>query len=145
MIDDTLPSNVPAYLQKDLLSTRHEVPVAKGGSHTVQENFYTPRLLRWALDQWLHSVPEGGNVLALERSLSIVCADSKTFHAYLQVPEAFEEVYLGEVDKQDVHRSEVASVTRVLEAKTGTDSRWALILGSALVTVIAIFTVGLIR
>jgi len=146
MLEDALPSNVPAWLQKDLVSTRHEVPVANGRSHTTHENYYTPRLVRWALDQWLASVPGSADLTALQRTLQVVCADTRTFHAYLQVPDAFAEIYQEEVGKLNEHRAELDSVKRVLDTKASThDSGWVLLLGCALFAVIAIVTAALLR
>jgi len=146
MIEDTLPSNVPAWLQKDLVSTCDEVPVANGRSHIVQHRYYTPRLMRWALDQWFASIPDGTDLAALNRTLQTVCADARTFHAYLQVPEAFAEIYDEEIAKLIEHRSELDSLKRVFEAKTyGHDSGWVFLLGCALFAAIAFATVALIR
>ena len=52
---------------------------------------------------------------ALRRALPIAVADTATFHAYLQVPEAFSEVYLEEFEKLNEHRGEMAQVKRVLK------------------------------
>ncbi len=146
MIEDALPSNVPARLQKDLVSTCHEVPVANGRSHTIQQNYYTPRLVRWALDQWLASVPDAADLPALQRALQTICDDARTFHAYLQVPEAFVEIYGEEVGKLNEHRSELDSVKRVLQVKADTrDSGWAFLLGCALFAAIAFGIVALTR
>jgi len=144
MIDDALPSNVPAWLQKDLVSTCHEVPVANGRSHTIQQNYYTPRLMRWALDQWLESLPDAANLPALQRTLQTVCADPRTFHAYLQVPEAFADIYVEEIGKLNEHRSELDSVKRVLhENANARGSGWVFLLGCALFAAIAFATVAL--
>ena len=144
MIDDALPSNVPAWLQKDLVSTCHEVPVANGRSHTIQQNYYTPRLMRWALDQWLESLPGSSDHSALQRTLQIVCADTRTFHAYLQVPEAFADIYVEEIGKLNEHRSELDSVKRVLhENANARGSGWVFLLGCALFAAIAFATVAL--
>lgn len=146
MIEDTLPSNVPAWLQKDLVSTCHEVPVANGLSHAVQDNYYTPRLVRWALDQWLVNIPNGADLSALQRTLQTVCADTRTFHAYLQVPEAFADIYDEELGKLSEHRSELASVKRVFHTKTNDqDSGWVFLLGCALFAAIAFTTVAMTR
>lgn len=146
MNEDTLPSNVPAFLQKDLVSTCHEVPVADGRSHTVQESYFTPRLMRWAVDQWFASVPDASDLTALQHTLRIVCADTRTFHAYLQVPEAFAEIYHEELGKRDAHRAEVDSVKRVLDADSKQhQSGWFFLLGSALFAATAIVTVALLR
>ena len=112
------PENLPKWLQKDIVSTRYEVPVPDGGSHTVTENYYTPQVFRWVLEEWLHSVPLDGDVTALRRSLPIVLADSRTFYAYLRVPEAFEEIYLGELEKVNQHRAGVRRVKRALNRRT---------------------------
>jgi hypothetical protein len=146
MNEDLLPSTVPAFLQKDLVSTRHEVPVAKGRSHTVQENYYTPRLMRWAVDQWFASVPDATDLVALQQSLRVACADTSTFHAYLQVPEAFAEIYQEEVGKRHLYRAEVDSVKRVLDAGSKRHmSGWYFLLGSALFAATAIVTVAFLR
>ena len=146
MHEDTLPSNVPAFLQKDLVSTCHEVPVPEGRSHTVQENYYTPRLMRWAIDQWFASVPGADDLTALQHSLRVVCEDTPTFQAFLQVPEAYAEVYEEEIGKRNAHRAEVDSVKRGLDAKSKQrKSGWFLLLGSALFAATAIVTVALIR
>lgn len=146
MIDGALPSNVPAWLQKDLVSTFHEVPVANGQSHTIQQNYYTPRLLRWALDQWFASIPGGADPSALQRTLQAVCADARTFHAYLQVPEAFAETYDEEIGKLNEHRSELDSVKRVLQSPAELhDSGWTFLLGCTLFAAIAFVTVALAR
>jgi hypothetical protein len=146
MIEDALPSNVPAWLRKDLVSTYHEVPVANGRSHTVQENHYTPRLVRWALDQWLASIPDAADLSSLQRTLQTVCADSRTFHAYLQVPDAFADIYDEEIEKLNEHRSELDSVKRVLHVKSKShDSGWAFPLGCALFAAIAFASVALTR
>jgi hypothetical protein len=145
MIEETLPSNVPAYLQKDLVSTRHEVPVANGGSRAVFENYYTPRLLGWAFTRWLHDVPKGGNPHALERALRVVCADSRTFHAYLQVPDAFAELVSEEAAKEDAHRSDCDSLKRVFDERAGSGPRSKFFLGSAAFAVIAFAIVALAR
>ncbi|MBW2399210.1 MAG: hypothetical protein JRG80_08040 [Deltaproteobacteria bacterium] len=146
MADDALPSNVPAWLQKDLVSTFHEVPVANGRSHTVQQNYYTPRLVRWALDQWLASLPVAADLHALQRTLQTVCADARTFHAYLQVPEAFADIYDEEIGKLSEHRSELDSVKRVLDANANRyHSGWVFLLGCTLFAAIAVATVALTR
>jgi hypothetical protein len=44
MQEDELPENLPKWLQKDIVSTRYEVPAADGESHTVCENHYTSRV-----------------------------------------------------------------------------------------------------
>ena len=110
-----LPENLPERLRKDIVSTRYEVPDADGGSHTVCENHYTPRVFRWALEEWLRNIPRDGDAAALQRALPIAVADTATFHAYLQVPEAFSEVYLEEFEKLNEHRGEMAQVKRVLK------------------------------
>ena len=51
----------------------------------------------------------------------------------------------GEEDKEPVVPVEVAAVKRVLDVATGNDSRWALVLGSALFAAIAIVTITLSR
>jgi len=146
MIEDTLPSNVPAWLQKDLVSTCHEVPVADGLSHTLQDNYYTPRLMRWAIDQWLANIPGSADLQALQRTLQTVCADARTFHAYLEVPEAFAEIYDEEAGKLSEHRYELASVKRVFHVDSSNhDSGWAFLLGCSLFAAIAFITVSLTR
>lgn len=144
MTEERLPSNVPVWLEKDLVSTCHEVPVANGRSHTLQENYYSPRLVRWALEQWLANVPSAAELPALRRTLQTVCSDSRAFHAYLQVPEAFAEIYDEEIDKLAEHRSELDSVKRVFDTKAEThDSGWVFLLGCALFAAIAFATVAL--
>lgn len=146
MNDDTLPPNVPTWLQKDLLSARHEVPVANGRSHTVEHNYYSPRLLRWALDQWFASVPSRADLPTLQRTLQTVCADDRTFHAYLRVPEAFAETYDEEIEKLAERRSELDSVKRVFHVKDSRhDSGWVFVLGCALFAAIAFGSVALTR
>jgi hypothetical protein len=115
MQEDELPENLPKWLQKDIVSTRYEVPAADGESHTVCENHYTSRVFRWALEEWLRNVPTDGDAAALRRALPIALADAATFHAYLRVPEAFGEVYREELAKLNVHRAELAQVKRVLK------------------------------
>jgi hypothetical protein len=110
-----LPENIPEWLRKDIVSTCYEVPAADGESHTVYENHYTPRLFRWALEEWLRNVPRDGDATALRRALPIALADTATFHAYLRVPEVFGEVYLEELAKLNEHRAEMAQVKRVLK------------------------------
>jgi hypothetical protein len=146
MIEDVLPSNVPAWLQKDLVSTVHEVPVANDRSHTVQENYYTPRLVRWALDQWLASLPGAADLPALQRTLQTVCADTRTFHAYLQVPGAFADIYDEEIDKLIEHRSELDSIKRVLDANANRNgSGRVFFIGCALFVAIAFAVVAWAR
>jgi hypothetical protein len=146
MLEDALPSNVPAWLQKDLVSTCHEVPVADGQSYTAHDNFYSPRLMRWAVDQWIESVPTPVNLCAFQRALESACADTRTFHAYLQLPEAFEETYQEELGKLNEHRSELASVKRVLDARHRTrPSGWAYLLGGSLIAAIAIVTAAMLQ
>ena len=115
MQEDILPENIPSWLRKDMLSTRDEVPVAGGGSKSVRENYYTPRVYRWALEEWLQVVPADADATALRRALPAVLADTPTFHAYLRVPEAFGDVYREELAKHNEHRSELARVKRGLE------------------------------
>jgi hypothetical protein len=115
MQEENLPENLPEWLRKDIVSTRYEVPAADGKSHTVYENHYTPRVFRWALEEWLRNVPRDGDATALRRALTISLADTATFHAYLRVPEAFEEVYFEELTKVNEHRAEMAQVKRVLK------------------------------
>jgi hypothetical protein len=110
-----LPENLPEWLQKDIVSTRYEVPDAGGGSHAVCENHYTPRVFRWALEEWLRNVPRDCDAAALRRALPIAAADTATFHAYLRVPEAFGDVYREELAKLNEHRVEKAQVKRVLK------------------------------
>lgn len=146
MIEDVLPSNVPAWLQKDLLSTVHEVPVANDRSHTTRQNYYTPRLVRWALDQWFASLPRAADPTALQRALQTVCADPRAFHAYLQVPEAFAELYDEEIGRQLEHRSELDSVKRVLDAdanRNGSDGIFRI--GCAMFSAIAFCIAALAR
>jgi hypothetical protein len=112
---DTLPENVPEWLQKDIVSTRHEVPIASGESRTIWENHYTTRIVRWALEEWLRHVPADGDVTALRRALPIALSDTRAFHAYLRVPEAFGETYLEEVAKLTARRAELSQVKRVLK------------------------------
>jgi len=115
MHEDALPENVPSWLRKDMLSTREEVPVEGGGSKSVRENYYTPRVYRWALEEWLAVVPADADAAALRRALPAVLADTPTFHAYLRVPEAFGEVYREELAKQSERRCELTRVKRGLE------------------------------
>lgn len=122
MQEATLPENLPKRLQKDVLSTWHEVPVADRGSHTECENYYTPRVFRWALEEWLRNVPQEGDVAALRRVLPIALADTETFHAYLRVPEAFGESYSEELSKLNTHRAGVNRVKRLLRGRPS--RRW---------------------
>jgi hypothetical protein len=115
MQEDNLPENLPEWLKKDVVSTRYEVPSPDGGSHTVCENHYTPRVLRWVLEEWLRNVPEDGDATALRRALPLALEDTATFHAYLRLPETFGEVYLEELAKLNEHRSSIAQVKRVLK------------------------------
>ena len=110
-----LPRNLPEWLRKDIVSTYYEVPAPGGGSHTVSENHYTPRVFRWALEEWLRNVPRDGDAAAMWRALPVALADTATFHAYLRVPEAFGEIYREELAKLNEHRSEMAQVKRVLK------------------------------
>jgi len=114
MQGNSIPENLPEWFRKDIVSVRYEVPAADGGSHTVYENHYTPRVFRWALEEWLRSVPKDGDATALRRALPMALADTATFHAYLRVPEAFGEVYFEELTKVNEHRAERAQVKRVL-------------------------------
>ncbi len=115
MQENDLPENLPERLRKDIVSVRYEVPAADGESHTVYENHYTPRVFRWALEEWLRNVPRDGDATALRRALPTALADTATFHAYLRVPEAFGEIYLEELTKANEHRAEMARVKRVLK------------------------------
>ena len=110
----TTPENLPKWLQKDIVSTHYEVPVPDGGSHTITENYYSPQVFRWVLQEWLHCVPLDGDLAALRRALPAVLADSRTFYAYLRVPEAFEEMYRAELTKENQHRAGVRRVKRAL-------------------------------
>jgi len=141
-----LPQNLPEWLRKDIVSTRYEVPDAGGGSHTVYENHYTPRVFRWALEEWLQSVPRDGDAAALRRALPIAVADTATFHAYLRVPEAFGDVYLEELAKLNEHRAEVAQVKRVLK-RAPYPRRWKPLgrFYSALLIAYAVAAVTLLR
>ena len=119
MQEDSIPENLPEWFRKDIVCTRYEVPATDGKSHTVYENHYTPRVFRWALEEWLRNVPRDGDATALRRALPIALADSATFHAYLRVPEAFGEVYFEELAKVNEHRDEKAQVKRVLKQGPG--------------------------
>jgi hypothetical protein len=125
MQETSLPENLPKWLQKEIISTQHEVPVAGGLSHTVCENFYTPQVFRWALQEWLETVPQDGDFAAFRRALPIALADTPTFHAYLRVPEAFEELYFGELAKLNEHRSELLRVQRALKRCPDFRQRWS--------------------
>ena len=92
MIEDVLPSNVPAWLQKDLVSTVHELPVANDRSHAVQQNYYTPRLVRWALDQWLASLPGAADMTAIQRTLQQVREFGDAFAHELSIAEHAEMI-----------------------------------------------------
>jgi hypothetical protein len=115
MQEDYLPENLPKRLQKDIVSTRYEVPAANGESHTVYENHYTSRVFHWALEEWLRHVPTDADAAALRQALPIALADTATFHAYLRVPESFGDLYREELAKLNVHRSELAQVKRVMK------------------------------
>jgi hypothetical protein len=146
MIEDALPPNVPTRLQKDLIATRREVPVANGRSHSVPDNYYTPRLVRWALDQWLANLPGTADFTVLQHTLRTVCADTQSFHSYLQVPEAFAETYAEEIGRRNEHRAELDSVKRVLDAKADRFvSGWVFFLGGALFAAIALVGVAMAR
>jgi hypothetical protein len=120
MQEANLPDNLPKRLQKDVLSTWHEVPVADRGSHSECENYYTPRVFRWALEEWLRNIPQEADVTALRRVLPIALADTESFHAYLRVPEAFGETYSEELAKLNTHQAEVNQVKRLLDARAST-------------------------
>jgi len=117
MLENSLPENLPKWLQKDIVSTQHEVPVAGGRSHIVCENYYTPQVFRWAVEQWLDAVPRDADFTAFRRALPVALADTRTFHAYLRVPEAFEELYLNELAQLNQHRGELRSVQRALRKR----------------------------
>ena len=72
MQESNLPENLPEWLQKDIVSVRYEVPSAEGGSRTVYENHYTPRVFRWALEEWLRNIPTDGDAVALLRARGVV-------------------------------------------------------------------------
>jgi hypothetical protein len=110
-----LPENLPEWLRKDIVSTRYEMPEPGGGSRTVYENHYTPRVFRWALEEWLRSLPRESDAAALQRALPVAVADTETFHAYLRVPEAFGDAYRDELTKLNEHRADKAQVKRVLK------------------------------
>jgi hypothetical protein len=115
MQENSIPENLPERLQKDIVSIRYEVPAADGKSHTVYENHYSPRVFRWALEEWLRNVPRDGDAAALRRALTVALADLPTFDAYLRVPEGFGEIYLEELAELNEHRTDVARVKRVLK------------------------------
>jgi len=127
MREDFLPENVPEFLQKDIVSTRHELPVASGESRTVYANFYTPDLLRWALDEWLRNISADIDLTVLRRVLPIALADAQSFHAYLQVPEAFGEIYLEELAKVNEERAQLSHLKYALERRPAL-RRWKLAL-----------------
>jgi hypothetical protein len=114
MYESDLPENLPEWLRKDVVSTRYEVPEAGGGSYTVWENHYTPRVFHWALEEWLKNVPRNGDADALLRALPVPLADTATFHAYLRVPEAFGDVYREQLAELNQDRAERAQLKRAL-------------------------------
>jgi hypothetical protein len=78
----------------------------------------------------------------IEDALQTVCADTQTFHSYLQVPEAFAETYAEEVGKWSERRAELDSVKRVLDAKADRFvSGCVFLLGRALFAAIAVVSV----
>ncbi len=115
MYENDLPDDFPEWLRKDVIATRHEVPAAHGRSHTVFENFYTPKVFRWAMSQWLCSVPEDADPQALGRSLPIALADPQAFFAYLTVPDAFGDLYRQELANVNEQRQELDRVKRVMQ------------------------------
>jgi hypothetical protein len=125
MQETSLPANLPKWLQKDIVSTQHEVPVAGGRSHTVCENYYTPQVFRWAIQEWLETVPQDGDLAAFRRALPLALTDTSTFHAYLRVPEAFEELYRNELSKLNEHRGELRRVQRALKQRPSFRRRWS--------------------
>lgn len=114
MYDCDLPESFPEWLRKDVVSTRHEVPAARGRSHTVFEKFYTPRVFRWALNQWFERIPLDADPRALRNALPQVLADPETFFAYLTVPDAFAELYESEHARLSEDRVELERVKRVM-------------------------------
>jgi hypothetical protein len=116
MYDHDLPDSFPEWLRKEVVSTRHEVPAPRGRSHTVYEKFYTPKVFRWALNQWLERLPDDTDARALQRSLPLALADPETFFAYLTVPDAFQEVYEQELATLNEDRVELERVKRVMRS-----------------------------
>ena len=146
MREDFLPENVPEFLQKDIVTTRHEIPVASGESRTVYANYYSPSLLRWALEQWLRNVAADADPTALRRVLPIVLADSQSFHAYLRVPEAFGETYLEELAKLHEDRADLSRLKHIL-APGLASRRWKLArrIGAGLLAAAALAALVLLR
>jgi hypothetical protein len=117
MYDHNLPYGFPEWLRKDIVATLHEVPAARGRTQTAYENFYTLRVFRWALNQWLSCLPEDPDGRALRRALPIVLGDSQSFVAYMTVPDAFEELYRQELEKLNEERGELDRVKQVLRRR----------------------------
>jgi len=146
MQEDCLPENLPKSLQKGIVSKRHEVPVANGESHAAFENFYTPRVFSWALEEWLRNVSTDVDLTALRRALPIALADTRTFHAYLRVPEAFGGIYFEELAKLAEQRAELLQMKRVMK-RAPHAGRWKRLgrFGAGLLVACAIAVFTLVR
>jgi len=142
MNDEIVLDNVPEWLQKDIVTTHHEVPVAGGGSGTEVSHFYSPRLLRWTVESWLHDLPSDADATALQRTLRVALADPRAFRAYLRLPDAFCETYLEELAKLNERRSGLADMKRLLASGSRRSWKAAHLLGVALSLVVVIAAIG---
>ena len=142
MNEEIVLDNVPEWLQKDIVTTHHEVPVAGGGSGTEISHFYSPRLLRWTVESWLHDIPSDADASALQRTLLVALADPRAFRAYLRLPDAFCETYLEELAKLNKRRSELVDMKRLLESGARRSWKSARFLGIALCVVVVIAAAG---
>jgi hypothetical protein len=118
MYEEIVLDNVPEWLQKDIVTTCHEVPVAGGGSGTEVAHFYSPRLIRWAVESWLRGVPGDADPSALQRALLVALADPRAFRAYLRLPDAFCDAYLEELANLNKRRSELVDMKRLLSSRS---------------------------
>lgn len=142
MHEEIVLDNVPEWLQKDIVTTCHEVPVASGGSGTELTYFYSPRLVRWAVESWLQEIPSDADPRALQRSLLVALSDSRAFRAYLRLPDAFCETYLEELAKLNNQRVDLVEMKRLLTSGTRPSWRSARVLGTALCAVAVIAAAG---
>jgi len=130
LTEEQLSQVLPASMRKDVVFTRHEVPISAGSSVSVLQSYYSPRVFRWAVGRWLEELPIGASMEAVRRTLPRVLSDADTFHGYLAVPDAFRETYDEELRELEKHRNDLTDLKNALPRR-GWPSRRIVAIASA--------------